>query len=83
MQVTTGASSDFNKATHIATSMVRNLGMSDKIGVRVFDDVKPKPGSDLAKAIDAEIKQLLDVRFLDILRNILHNTFKQHLFSLP
>ena len=35
-RVTGGASSDMNNATSISTAMVQQLGMSDKVGLRVF-----------------------------------------------
>src|SRR6218665_3713222 len=37
-KVTTGASDDLRKATGIATSMVKDYGMSDKVGVRTFEE---------------------------------------------
>ncbi|XP_050404814.1 ATP-dependent zinc metalloprotease YME1L [Patella vulgata] len=37
-QVTTGASGDFQGATRIAAAMVKQFGMSDKVGTRVFED---------------------------------------------
>ena len=35
-KVTTGASSDFQTATAIATAMVKKFGMSEKVGLQVF-----------------------------------------------
>ncbi|CAH1773549.1 unnamed protein product [Owenia fusiformis] len=69
-KVTTGASSDFQSATGIATAMVRRFGMSDKVGVRVFSDDDGADGgltmvkvNDVSPAtqelIDSEIKRLL------------------------
>ena len=38
-KVTGGASSDLNMATHVAVDMVKRLGMSEKVGLRVqYDD---------------------------------------------
>ena len=65
--VSTGASSDFERATQIATAMVKHFGMSDIVGPRAIDesnsanelvrvnDISPS----LSEAIDAEVKKLL------------------------
>lgn len=67
--VTTGAMSDFQQATRIATNMVKKYGMSEKIGVRFFEEGTVDTGvsfmvtSDMSPAvqeqIDSEIKRLL------------------------
>ena len=67
--VTTGAMSDFQQATRIATNMVKKYGMSEKIGVRFFEEGSVDTGvsfmitSDMSPAvqeqIDSEIKRLL------------------------
>lgn len=60
-KVTTGASADFRSATTIATQMVKVLGMSEKIGPRVFED--DKNGSVVSpqtqELLDQEIKKML------------------------
>lgn len=69
-KVTTGAESDFQKATLIAEAMVKKFGMSEKIGVRVFDDNDPfDSGLSMLKVnelspavqeqVDSEIKRIL------------------------
>ncbi|XP_064610256.1 ATP-dependent zinc metalloprotease YME1L-like [Liolophura sinensis] len=69
-KVTTGASSDFQSATAIATAMVKRFGMSEKVGVRVFDDNDPfDSGLSMLKVnevspaiqeqVDHEIKRIL------------------------
>mmetsp|Transcript_11758 Transcript_11758/g.28980 ORF Transcript_11758/g.28980 Transcript_11758/m.28980 type:complete len:696 (-) Transcript_11758:194-2281(-) len=59
--VTTGASSDMRRATQIARAMVLQYGMSDKVGVVDFDQLKDSQLSASTRAlIDAEIKSLLD-----------------------
>ena len=59
-KVTTGALSDFKSATNIATQMVKSLGMSEKVGVRVFDEEKsPGVSSSTQEMLDQEIKKML------------------------
>jgi ATP-dependent Zn protease len=70
-----GASSDFQTATRIATAMVKRFGMSEKVGMRCFDesdgadtgvsfvkvnDISPA----LQEQVDMEIKRLLQVHTL-------------------
>eukprot|EP00485_Elphidium_margaritaceum_P000270 CAMPEP_0202697550 /NCGR_PEP_ID=MMETSP1385-20130828/10896_1 /ASSEMBLY_ACC=CAM_ASM_000861 /TAXON_ID=933848 /ORGANISM="Elphidium margaritaceum" /LENGTH=755 /DNA_ID=CAMNT_0049354047 /DNA_START=274 /DNA_END=2541 /DNA_ORIENTATION=- len=60
-QITTGASSDFNQATRIATAMVCQYGMSSKVG-RVYystDDIN-KLSPELQNVINQEVRRLLD-----------------------
>lgn len=69
-KVTTGASSDIQMATHLAENMIREWGMSDKLGFRNFAaendnylgyGAAPKSFSGkTAQEIDAEIKLVLD-----------------------
>jgi len=62
-RVTGGASSDMNNATSISTAMVQQLGMSDKVGLRVFsaDDLANGQCSDNTKGlIDEEVNILLN-----------------------
>ena len=68
-----GASSDFTTATSIATAMVKNFGMSEKVGVRVFDNEAFDSGLSMLKVnevspattelVDLEIKRLLQVSY--------------------
>ncbi|KAF6040165.1 hypothetical protein EB796_001532 [Bugula neritina] len=58
-KVTTGASSDMNRATSLATHMVRNFGFSDKIGLRVYSSDKEIISERIKDEIDQEIKQIL------------------------
>ena len=64
-KVTSGAFSDLSEATQIATQMVKMYGMSDKVGLRTFND--PAENKDLSAAttdaIDLEIKRILQVSF--------------------
>ena len=70
--ITDGASSDISRATNIATSMVTELGMSDKLGLLVVK--KPsgevflgrdlgretKHSEKISELVDAEIKNIID-----------------------
>ena len=70
--ISTGASSDLQRATAIAHAMVAKYGMSDQLGAVVYDDQKgevfigrsmaqSKPYSEsVAAAIDHEVKTLID-----------------------
>lgn len=64
--ITSGASSDLKQATSIATHMVKDLGMSDIVGLRTFEDNSSQListgdslGHSTKEAIDTEIKKLL------------------------
>ncbi|XP_076337960.1 ATP-dependent zinc metalloprotease YME1L isoform X2 [Tachypleus tridentatus] len=82
-KITSGASSDLKQATAIATQMVKEWGMSDKLGVRTFDEERNSLVviSDLApstsEAIDAEIKRLLTESY-DRAKNILRTHSREH-----
>ena len=63
--VTSGASDDFRKVTHMATLMVTKWGMTEKIGYIYYDDDQrnqvQKPFSEeTAKNIDIEVKRIVD-----------------------
>lgn len=83
--VTSGASSDLKQATAVATSMVKDYGMSDKVGLRTFEDHSGQligGGSDALststkEAIDAEIKRLLHESYERALK-ILRTHAKEH-----
>ena len=74
--VTTGASNDIQRATELATNMVKKWGLSTVVGPRAFveeegagylgqghSDTSVAPST--AEAIDREIKQLLDQNYAD------------------
>jgi len=66
-QITSGASDDLRKATTLATHMVKIYGMSEKVGLRTFDDTDKQAiivMNDLSpsttESIDTEIKRILN-----------------------
>lgn len=82
-KITSGASSDLKQATAIATNMVKQWGMSDRVGVRTFDDDKNSLiivsdlSSSTTEAIDTEIKRILSESY-DRAKNILKTHNKEH-----
>ncbi|KAK3591379.1 hypothetical protein CHS0354_005294 [Potamilus streckersoni] len=83
--VTTGASSDFGKATDIATAMVKLYGMSEKAGVRLYisrdlgdginftQDISPAA----QEIVDSEIKRLLQESY-ERAKQLLKTHSKEH-----
>ena len=70
-EISTGAHNDLQRATDIATSMVKEFGMSEKLGYATFEKEKgplflPSLSSareyseDTAKQIDEEVKKIID-----------------------
>ncbi len=76
-EITTGAQSDFQKATGIARKMVTEWGMSDKLGkVANLSEqdaflggfAERAPYSQLtAELIDGEVKQIIDIQYARVL----------------
>lgn len=71
--VSSGAQQDIERATHLARSMVCEWGMSDKLGAVAYDERsesgqymgmsgyhEKKYSEETARAIDAEVKMILD-----------------------
>ncbi|XP_041372090.1 ATP-dependent zinc metalloprotease YME1L-like [Gigantopelta aegis] len=86
-KVTTGASDDFKMATQIATAMVKQFGMSEKIGQRVLDSSEFDSGLSMVKVndisptlqelVDSEIKRMLQESY-ERARKILQNHSSEH-----
>ncbi|WP_031436679.1 ATP-dependent zinc metalloprotease FtsH [Methylobacter tundripaludum] len=86
-KVTTGASNDIQRATHLARNMVTKWGLSDRLGPMDYGDseggymgLQSKPMSEqMARLIDKEIRLMVDSNYLraeTILKehiDILHN----------
>jgi cell division protease FtsH len=77
-EISTGAHNDLQRATDIATSMVKAFGMSEKLGYVTFEKEK-KPlflpsslfpsreySEDTAKQIDEEVKKIVDETYLKV-----------------
>ena len=66
--VTTGASDDFKKVTQIATTMVTQWGMSEKLGPLHFQNDQNqlhKPFAEsTAQTIDAEVRRIVDEAYV-------------------
>jgi cell division protease FtsH len=72
-EITTGAANDLERATAMSRQMVTRLGMSDKLGPRVFGSdphqpflgrelgAEPSYSEEMAQEIDEEIYRLIDV----------------------
>lgn len=64
-KITAGASSDLKKATSIAMNMVKDWGMSERVGLRTLDSSKgvlgggEQLGPHTNEMVDAEIKRIL------------------------
>ena len=77
-EISTGAHNDLQRATDIATSMVKEFGMSEKLGYVTFEKEK-KPlflpssllpareySEDTARQIDEEVKKIVDETYLRV-----------------
>jgi cell division protease FtsH len=77
-EISTGAHNDLQRASDIATSMVKEFGMSEKLGYVTFEKEK-KPlflpsslfptreySEDTAKQIDEEVKKIVDETYLRV-----------------
>ncbi|XP_031620472.1 ATP-dependent zinc metalloprotease YME1L isoform X2 [Contarinia nasturtii] len=81
-KVTAGAGDDLKRATKIAHNMVKDLGMSDKFGLRTIKDPEPYVESELlgpntTELIDAEIKRIMTESY-ERAKSILKTHAKEH-----
>lgn len=58
-KITGGASADLQNATRVSEQMVKYLGMSEKMGLRVMDD-KKEPSPSTKEVVDEEVNRLLN-----------------------
>ncbi|CAK1548783.1 unnamed protein product [Leptosia nina] len=80
--ITSGASSDLKQATSIAMHMVREWGMSDKVGLRSMEAPKSafqqeQLGPNTNEMVDAEIKKILSESY-ERAKAILRAHAKEH-----
>lgn len=81
-KITSGASSDLKQATSIATHMVKDWGMSEKVGLRTIENSKgmypaESLGPNTVEAVDAEIKRILNDSY-ERAKTILRKHAKEH-----
>jgi cell division protease FtsH len=74
-QMTTGASNDFERATHIARDMVTRYGMSDLLGPMVYGENEGEVflgrsitrtvnmSEETMRKVDAEIRKIIDQQY--------------------
>lgn len=61
-KITSGASSDLKQATSIASHMVKDWGMSDKVGLRTLGDNSNKPfGEQIGNSANEQVKFFMEV----------------------
>ncbi len=89
-EMTTGASNDFERATHIARDMVTRYGMTDALGTMVYADNEGEVflGRSVTKttnmseqtmqAVDREIRKILDEQYAIARKLIEDNKDKMH-----
>ena len=88
--MTTGASNDFERATHIARDMVTRYGMTDALGTMVYAENEGEVflGRSVTKttnmseqtmrAVDSEIRKILDQQYAVARKLIEDNKDKMH-----
>jgi cell division protease FtsH len=85
-EVSTGAQNDLGRATDIAKSMVKEYGMSEKLGLMTFErerkplflDFDPSRGTkdyseETAREIDDEIKMIIDQSYVKVKKVLIEN----------
>jgi cell division protease FtsH len=89
-QMSTGASNDFSRATKLARSMVTRYGMSDSLGVMVYEDSQNEgffggAAKTISEAtqqkVDGEIRQILDQQYALARRLLEENRDKVELMA--
>lgn len=81
-KITSGASSDLKQATSIATHMVKDWGMSEKVGLRTIESpqgliTNESLGPNTVETVDAEIKRILNESY-ERAKVILRKHAKEH-----
>jgi len=81
-KITSGASSDLKQATSIATHMVKDWGMSERVGLRTIEQQKgfgqnELLGPNTIELVDNEIKKILSDSY-ERAKSILRKHTKEH-----
>ena len=87
--ISTGASQDIAQATQIAREMICKYGMSEKFGFQAFMEpsqfsdanLPPAFSEETSRAIDAEVKSMIDAAYADAKRLIGENREKLELLA--
>ena len=87
--VSTGAAQDIVQATDTARDMICRFGMSERFGFQAFrerspytaDALPPAFSEETSRAIDAEVKALIDTAYADARRLITENRDKLELLA--
>ena len=87
--ISTGASQDIAQATQIAREMICKYGMSEKFGFQAFMEpsqfsdanLPPAFSEETSRAIDAEVKSMIDAAYADAKKLILENRAKLELLA--
>jgi cell division protease FtsH len=89
-QMTTGASNDFERATHMARDMVMRYGMSDALGIMVYAENEGEVflgrsvtkttniSEETMRKVDAEVRRILDEQYGIARKLIEDNADKMH-----
>ncbi len=92
-QMTTGASNDFERATHLARNMVTMWGMSDQLGPMVYGEREAELflgrevtrtqniSEETAKKIDIEVRKLIDDNYARAKKILTDQMDKLHLLA--
>merc|ERR1712045_65551 len=81
-KITGGASSDLQSASNVSEAMVKKLGMSDKVGLRIYsDDEKDHQSSTSKEMIDAEINSLLNESYKRAMNILVTHKKELHLLA--
>lgn len=92
--VTTGASNDIQRATSLARNMVTKWGLSDRMGPLMYDEDDGEPflgmsagasnknhSPDTARAIDEEVRSIIDGCYSEAERLLTENVDKLHVMA--
>lgn len=89
-QMTTGASNDFERATHIARDMVTRYGMTDELGPMVYAENEGEVflgrsvtktttmSEETMRKVDIQIRRIIDEQYAIARRLIENNKDKMH-----